>query len=280
MTRPSVRGLFLVFHLKSSPKIMGILNLTPDSFVESSRAHTLSQAKSAIEKMLAEGADIIDIGAESTRPGAELISANEERDRLMPILDWIKDQSIPFSIDTQKPEVMLAALPYKPAMINDVNGFRSEGTLSAIANTSLDICIMHMQNNPETMQDNPTYSDVIAEVRAFFEERLSACKALGIDKSRILLDPGFGFGKTLQHNIKMLQSLNSFTDLGCRLLVGMSRKTMIGAMLNKPVDERLYGSLTAHTVALLQGADVVRTHDVLATKDALTVLQALRQEIG
>ena len=266
-------------NLHASPKIMGILNLTPDSFVESSRAINLTQAKSAIERMHAEGADIIDIGAESTRPGAELISSDEELDRLLPILDWLKDQSIPFSIDTQKPEVMRAALPYKPAMINDTNGFQAEGALSAIANTTLDICIMHMQNKPETMQDNPTYSDVIAEVTAFFKERLSACKALGIDKSRILLDPGFGFGKTLQHNIKMLQSLNSFSDLGCRLLVGMSRKTMIGSMLNKPVDERIHGSLTAHTVALLQGADVVRTHDVQATKDAIKVLQALRQEI-
>jgi dihydropteroate synthase len=266
-------------HLTSSPKIMGIINITPDSFYQSSRAQTLTQATSAIEKMWTEGADIIDIGAESTRPGAEVISVDEELDRLLPVLEWIQKQSIAFSIDTQKPEVMKAVLPYKPSMINDVNGFRAEGALSAIANTSLDICIMHMQNKPETMQDNPTYSDVIAEVKAFFEERLRACDAIGIDRSRVVLDPGFGFGKTLQHNIKMLQSLQAFLALGCRLLVGMSRKAMIGAMLNKPVDERLYGSLTAHTVALLQGADVVRTHDVAATRDALTILQALRQEI-
>ncbi|MFI4956433.1 MAG: dihydropteroate synthase [Gammaproteobacteria bacterium] len=267
------------FHLKSSPKIMGILNLTPDSFFAGSRAADLAQAKSSIETMRAEGADIIDIGAESTQPGAAPISVNEELSRLIPILEWLQHQEIPYSIDTQKTDVMAAVLSYKPSMINDVNGFRAVGALEVVADGPMDICIMHMQNNPENMQENPAYTDVVSEILTFFEARLKACDALGIDKHRIILDPGFGFGKTLQHNIKVLQSLQAFSALGCRVLVGMSRKAMIGAILNKPVDERLYGSLTAHTVAFLQGADIIRTHDVAATKDALKVLQALRQEI-
>lgn len=259
---------------------MGIINLTPDSFVESSRATSLAQAKASIESMMKAGADIIDIGAESTRPGARSISVTEELDRLLPLLDWLKDQSIPFSIDTQKTEVMQAVLPFNPSMINDVNGFNAPGALAAVAGHPVDICIMHMQSTPEKMQENPIYTDIVSEIVQFFETRLKACETAGIAQQRIILDPGFGFGKTLHHNLKMLQSLQAFAALGCRLLVGMSRKAMIGAMLNKPVEERLYGSLTAHTVAVLQGADIVRTHDVAATKDALRVLDALRQEIG
>lgn len=258
---------------------MGIVNLTPDSFFGGSRVNSLDQAKSVIEKMWAEGADIIDIGAESTRPGAMPVPLEDELERLIPLLDWLKGRGIPFSIDTQKPAVMSAVLPYGPAMINDVNGFRAAGALEAVAHSSVDICIMHMQKNPEKMQENPIYNDVISDVVDFFNERLAACTAMGIARDRIVLDPGFGFGKTLQHNLKMLQSLPAFSALGCRVLVGISRKAMIGAMLNKPVEERLYGSLTAHTVALLQGVDMIRTHDVAATKDALTILQALRQEI-
>ncbi len=254
---------------------MGVLNLTPDSFFEGSRASTLAQAKSSVESMIADGADIIDIGAESTRPGATLVSVEAECERLFPILDWLAHQSIPFSVDTRKTAVMQAVLPFKPVMINDVNALQAPGALEVLADHPVEVCLMHAKGDPETMQDNPVYTDVVAEVYAFFQDRIAACEAGGIDKRRIWVDPGFGFGKTLTHNLKMLQSLHVFTGLGCRLMVGMSRKRMIGAILNKPVDERLYGSLAAHTVALLQGANMVRTHDVAATKDAVNILQAI-----
>lgn len=266
-------------HLKPNAAIMGVLNLTPDSFFDGSRAASLDAAKRAVTSLWEEGADLIDIGAESTRPGAHAISTQEELDRLLPLLSWLNTQSIPFSIDTRKPAVMAAVLPFKPSMINDVCALQAPGALETVAGASVDVCLMHMQNDPEKMQENPQYSDIISEIVTFFKARIFACEQAGIDKSRLYLDPGFGFGKTLQHNIKMLQSLQVFSALGCRLLVGMSRKAMIGAMLNKPVNDRLYGSLAAHTVALLQGADMVRTHDVLATRDTLTVLHALQQEI-
>lgn len=268
-----------MLYLKPTAKIMGVLNLTPDSFFGGSRATSLDAAKAAVTQMWQDGADIIDIGAESTRPGAQPISTQTELQRLVPLLEWLQNKAIPFSIDTRKPDVMRTVLPYGPMMVNDINALRAPGALEALATAPVDICLMHMQHDPEKMQENPIYSDVIAEVMAFLEARLTACEQAGIDKKRIWIDPGFGFGKTLQHNIKMLQSLEIFNTLGCRVLVGMSRKAMIGAMLNKPVDERLYGSLTAHTVALLRGADMIRTHDVAATKDALTLLHALQQEI-
>jgi dihydropteroate synthase len=264
-----------MFLLAPAPIIMGIVNLTPDSFFEGSRTASFSHAQAEIEKLHRGGADIIDIGAESTRPGAAPVSVDAELDRLLPLLSWLKDQHIPFSIDTRKAAVMRAVLPFNPRMINDVNALQGEGAIEVVAQHTTEVCLMHAQGEPGTMQDNPTYADVVAEVMDFFRERLSACEQAGIAKERVVIDPGFGFGKTLQHNIKMLQSLQTFKTLGCRLLVGMSRKSMIGAMLNKPVEDRLYGSLTAHMVALLQGADIIRTHDVVATKDMLTVLQAL-----
>ncbi len=264
-----------MWFLSPSPKIMGVLNLTPDSFFEGSRSESLSHAKTAIDILYTEGADLIDIGAESSRPGATSISIQEELDRLIPLLSWLQHQHIPFSIDTCKPAVMQAVLPYGPTMINDIYALQAKDALSVIKNNTVEVCLMHAKGEPCTMQENPQYTDIVSEIMDFFKDRLAACEAAGIQKERVILDPGFGFGKTLQHNIKMLQSLQTFKTLGCRLLVGMSRKMMIGAMINKPVEERLYGSLTAHTIALLHGADIVRTHDVGAMKDAIKVLQAI-----
>lgn len=269
-----------MFHLKPDTRIMGVVNITPDSFFEGSRAPSLNEAKVAITRLWEAGAHLIDIGAESTRPGATPVTTHEELERLYPVLEWLQHQSIPFSVDTRNPVVMTAVLPYKPTMINDIYALQAEGALEAVANSSVEVCLMHMQKDPQQMQQNPVYENVVEEIKTFFEARLAACAAAGIDKQRIWVDPGFGFGKTLQHNLKMLQSLPSFEVLGCRVMVGMSRKAMFGAMLNKPVEERVVGSLTAHTVALLQGANMIRTHDVAVTKDAMKVLEALRQEIA
>ncbi|MBI3771998.1 MAG: dihydropteroate synthase [Gammaproteobacteria bacterium] len=258
------------------PQIMGILNVTPDSF---SDGGCYVAPEIAVERALAmveEGADIIDIGGESTRPGAQPVTVVDEIARVVPVIKAIRQHSnVPISVDTSKPAVMRAAVAAGASMINDVRALQEEGALAAAAELNVPVCLMHMQGEPRTMQADPHYDDVVAEVFHFLEQRINAALAAGIARHHLLIDPGFGFGKTLAHNLLLLKELNRFKALGVPLLVGISRKAMIGQILGKPVEQRLYGSLAAAVLALSQGADILRVHDVAATVDVLRVWRAV-----
>jgi dihydropteroate synthase len=260
----------------SRPQIMGILNVTPDSF---SDGGSYVAPEIAVERALAmveEGACIIDIGGESTRPGAQSVTVVDEIARVVPVIKAIRQHSnVPISIDTSKPVVMRAAVAAGASMINDVRALQEEGALAAAAELNVPVCLMHMQGEPRTMQANPHYDDVVSDVYHFLEERINAALAAGIARHHLLIDPGFGFGKTLAHNLLLLKELGRFKALGVPLLVGISRKSMIGQVLDKPVEQRLYGSLAAAVLALSQGADILRVHDVAATVDVLKVWQAV-----
>jgi len=257
---------------------MGIVNVTPDSF---SDGGLFNQATAAIEhglRLREEGADILDIGGESTRPGAAPVSLQEELDRVMPVLEGLKDCGAALSVDTLKPQVMTAVLAAGADMINDVNALRAEASLAAVASSHCGLCLMHMQGTPGTMQAAPQYEDVVVEVGHFLQQRVMACQAAGIDASRLLIDPGFGFGKTLQHNIFLFKKLAAFADTA-PVLVGVSRKSMIGMITGqKTASDRLAGSVMAAVMAASQGAAVLRVHDVRATADALRIWQALGAE--
>jgi dihydropteroate synthase len=258
------------------PRVMGILNVTPDSFSDGGRFLRHEQAVEQALSMVAQGAAIIDIGGESTRPGAADVSLEEELARVIPLIEALRPElPVPISVDTSKPEVMRAAAAAGAGMINDVCALRRDGALAAAAQSRLPVCLMHMQGEPRTMQAEPHYEDVVAEVEAFLRGRITACEAAGIPRERLLLDPGFGFGKTLAHNLSLLKHLQSFHQLGAPLLVGMSRKSMIGQVLDAPLDARLYGSVAAATMAALQGAQIIRVHDVQATVDALKMVAAV-----
>lgn len=258
---------------------MGILNVTPDSFSDGGHWHTPETAFFRAAQMVEEGVDIIDLGGESTRPGAPEVSAQEECDRVIPVLERIKGSwDIPVSVDTSKASVMQAAIGSGADMINDVNALQAEGALAVAASFDGPLCLMHMQGTPKTMQTQPHYVDVVEEVEAFLHERLQACQSAGIKRERIILDPGFGFGKSLEHNVILLKQLARYKALGCPILVGLSRKSMIGALLNKPIEQRLYGSLSAMLLAVLKGASIVRVHDVGPTVDALRILNAVEGE--
>jgi dihydropteroate synthase len=261
----------------SSPVVMGVLNITPDSFSDGGRFLTLDNALFHAEEMIKQGALIIDIGAESTRPQALPVSEQQELERLLPIIEAIKQRfDIIISVDSSSPQVMLEGAKRGIGLINDVRALQREGALQAAANTQLPVCLMHMQGQPATMQVQPVYQSVIDEVKAFLQQRIAACVAQGIGSERIVLDVGFGFGKTLAHNLQLLAGLAQFQDLGCPLLVGMSRKSMLGAILNgAPVDKRLFAGVSAATIAAINGARIIRTHDVQATKEALAVVKAL-----
>lgn len=261
----------------SSPVVMGVLNITPDSFSDGGRFLTLDNALFHAEEMIKQGALIIDIGAESTRPQALPVSEQQELERLLPIIEAIKQRfDIIISVDSSSPQVMLEGAKHGIGLINDVRALQREGALQAAANTQLPVCLMHMQGQPATMQVQPVYQSVIDEVKAFLQQRIAACMAQGIGSERIVLDVGFGFGKTLAHNLQLLAGLAQFQDLGCPLLVGMSRKSMLGAILNgAPVDKRLFAGVSAATIAAINGARIIRTHDVQATKEALAVVKAL-----
>lgn len=261
----------------SSPVVMGVLNITPDSFSDGGRFLTLDNALFHAEEMIKQGALIIDIGAESTRPQALPVSEQQELERLLPIIEAIKQRfDIIISVDSSSPQVMLEGAKHGIGLINDVRALQREGALQAAANTQLPVCLMHMQGQPATMQVQPVYQSVIDEVKAFLQQRIAACVAQGIGSERIVLDVGFGFGKTLAHNLQLLAGLAQFQDLGCPLLVGMSRKSMLGAILNgAPVDKRLFAGVSAATIAAINGARIIRTHDVQATKEALAVVKAL-----
>jgi dihydropteroate synthase len=256
-------------------RLMGILNVTPDSFSDGGRFQTLEFAISRAEEMAADGADMIDIGGESSRPGSPAVPLEEELRRVMPALYALRGLGKPLSVDTTKPAVMREAIIAGADMINDINGFRTPGALDAVAASDCGLCVMHMQSTPETMQQNPAYTDVVAEVIAFLRERVDAMLAAGIARKRICLDPGFGFGKTVGHNYALLRAIGRIEqELGLPVLAGLSRKSMIGAVTGRPVEQRLAGSLAGALAAVAHGAKIVRVHDVAETVDALKVWQA------
>lgn len=258
------------------PLVMGVLNVTPDSFSDGGQFHSLEFALSRAEQMIAEGADIIDIGGESSRPGALPLPLDEELRRVMPVLYALRDCGKPLSVDTYKPHVMREAIAAGADMINDINGFRADGAWDAVRESDCALCIMHMQNVPETMQVNPRYEDTVAEVTAFLQERVASAEAAGIARERLYVDPGFGFGKTVHDNIVLLKHIGRMrADIGLPVLAGLSRKSMIGAITGKPLEARLAGSIAAALAAVTQGALIVRVHDVAETVDAIKVWQAV-----
>ena len=257
-------------------RVMGILNATPDSFSDGGRWVDRDRALRHALDMAAAGADIIDVGGESTRPGARAVDVGEELDRVVPLIEAIvAETDVTVSVDTSKPGVMEAAVRAGAAMINDVRALRGDGALAMAARLSVPVCLMHMQGEPRDMQVDPRYDDVVAEVGEFLVARARACEAAGIPGDHILLDPGFGFGKSLQHNIELFRALPRLRALGYPLLVGISRKSTLGALTGRPVEERLAGSVAGALLAARSGADVVRVHDVAETVDALKVAEAL-----
>jgi dihydropteroate synthase len=266
----------------STPKIMGILNITPDSFSDGGSYHrgghlSLDLVLKRAEQMLAEGADILDVGGESTRPGAAMVSGQEELDRVIPVVEALVEKlGALVSVDTSTANVMRESARKGAGIINDVRALMRDGALAAAAETALPVCVMHMQGQPQNMQQAPKYQDVVAEVLVFLQERISACSAAGITKERILIDPGFGFGKTLAHNLALLARLPELAALDAPILVGLSRKSMLGQLLNRDVDERLPGSLALALASVERGASIIRVHDVAATKDVLAVYSAVK----
>lgn len=260
----------------SRPLIMGIVNLTPDSFSGDGLAASADRAIAHAQAQLAAGADMLDLGAESSRPGAQPTPLEEELRRLLPVLEAVRDSGVPISIDTYKPEVMRAALAGGASMINDIYALRMPGAVEAVADSDCAICLMHMQGEPLTMQQQPVYADVVGEVRGFLGGRVHALDAAGVARERLVLDPGFGFGKTLDHNLALLRHLADTTVDGLPILAGMSRKSMLGAITGRPVEERVPASLAAALMALESGAGILRVHDVAATRDVLAVWSAVR----
>lgn len=263
-----------------SPRVMGILNVTPDSFSDGGNFSQLDLALEHAFKLIDEGADLLDVGGESTRPNAAPVSLQEELDRVIPVIEALVANriNIPISIDTYKPEVMRAAIAAGASMVNDVNALQEVGALDVVASTDVGVCLMHMQGTPQTMQINPHYTDVVKEVSDFLLTRINACTQAGIAKKRLLIDPGFGFGKTREHNITLIQQLNALTHLGYPMLVGLSRKSVLGQMTGGDVESRLYASIAAAVISTMKGAKIVRVHDVKATVEALKVVAAVIEE--
>ena len=262
----------------SKPVVMGVLNVTPDSFSDGGQFADPRAAVDHALQMIEAGAGLIDVGGESTRPGAQAVSAAEEIRRVVPVIEAVAARTkVPISVDTSKAAVMAAAVRAGASMINDVRALREPGALEAAADSNAAVVLMHMQGEPRTMQDDPRYGDVVAEVREFLRERAAACVASGIAKDRLVIDPGIGFGKRLEHNLALLAGLPALARAGWPVLVGVSRKSMFGSLLGRGVDERLAGSIAATTAAVLAGASIVRTHDVAATVDAVKVAAALRE---
>ena len=259
----------------SRPVVMGVLNVTPDSFSDGGRFATFDAAVLAARHMAAEGAAIIDVGGESTRPGAAEVSEDQEISRVVPIIEAIAGLNVAISIDTSKPRVMQAAVGAGASIVNDVYALRREGALAVVASLDVTVCLMHMQGEPRTMQDNPRYDDVAGEVTAFLSGRVAACMDAGVPRERIVVDPGFGFGKTARHNLELLANLGRVGTLGLPLLVGLSRKNTLGQLTGRPVEERLAAGLAAAVLAVERGAHIVRTHDVGQTLDALKVTSAV-----
>ncbi|KPK57358.1 MAG: dihydropteroate synthase [Gammaproteobacteria bacterium] len=260
----------------ADPVAMGIVNVTPDSFSDGGQFSGTEAAVSHGLRLAEEGASILDVGGESTRPGAVPVSAQDEIGRVVPVIRKLAESvPVPVSVDTSKPEVIEAAIAAGASMVNDVRALRADGALQAAAAAAVPVCLMHMQGEPGTMQTSPTYRNVVEDVFAFLAERMEACLAAGIGEERIVLDPGFGFGKTLEHNLVLMRGLGRLLDLGRPLLVGVSRKSMIGTMLDRPVDKRLWGSLALAVMAAERGARILRVHDVAPTVDVLKIAAAV-----
>jgi len=259
------------------PLVMGILNVTPDSFSDGGQFDEHDAAVVQALRMVEEGADIIDIGGESTRPGATAVPVELELERTVPVIERLKSRSdVPLSIDSSKPQVMAAAVAAGAVLINDVNALQADGALATAAALDADVCLMHRQGTPRTMQAAPVYDDVVADVRAALLARVTACEEAGIERSRLLIDPGFGFGKTVGHNLQLLRGLGKFVATGLPVLVGLSRKSMLQAVTGRAVAQRLAGSVALAALAADRGARVVRVHDVAQTVDAMRVVQAMR----
>jgi dihydropteroate synthase len=257
---------------------MGILNATPDSFSDGGRHASFDDALRHVEQMVAEGADIVDVGGESTRPGAAAVAVERELDRVIPLIEAIRARfDVWVSVDTTKAEVMRSAVRAGADLINDVRALRESDALETAAHLNVPVVLMHMQGEPRTMQADPRYIDVVSEVRQFLGDRVAACEAAGMDRGQLILDVGFGFGKTVGHNLSLFKHLGQFADLGLPVLVGVSRKSMIGAVLDRPVDQRLVGSVALAVLAVWQGAAIVRVHDVRPTVDALRMARAVQQ---
>jgi dihydropteroate synthase len=265
--------------ISNNLRIMGVINTTPDSFSDGGKFDSTEKAFEHAQQLIFDGADILDIGGESTRPGSRQVDLEEELDRTIPLIKSIREVSqIPISIDTNKPGVMQEAVAAGASMINSIWALRVDNSLKIAAELGVSVCMMHMQGTPETMQKNPSYQNVVSEVKDFLSGRIDAAVAEGIALENIVIDPGFGFGKTIKHNLLLLKSLAQFRELGVTVLAGLSRKSMIGTLLDKPVDQRLYGSLSVAVMAAMMGADILRVHDVAETVDAITMVKALKQE--
>jgi dihydropteroate synthase len=266
------------FHLDlSRPLVMGIVNVTPDSFSDGGQHAQRDAAIAHAHKLIAEGADILDVGGESTRPGAQPVGVQEELDRVLPVIEGLRGIAVPISIDTCKPEVMRAAIAAGAQMVNDINALQNAAAIEAVAASDVAVCLMHKQGKPQTMQQQPQYADVVAEVRDFLHERIAVAEAAGIARNRIVIDPGFGFGKTLAHNLALLRALPDFAALGVPLLAGLSRKSMLGAITGRDVGDRVAASVAAALIAVQRGASIVRVHDVRETVDALKVWHAVKE---
>ncbi|OCF92719.1 dihydropteroate synthase [Gilliamella apicola] len=264
----------------SFPQVMGIVNMTPDSFSDGGNYNNLDDAMRRVDSMIQSGATFIDVGGESTRPGAAEVSVEEELDRVIPLVEKIARYfDVWISVDTSKPQVMTESAKAGAHLINDIRALTEPGAIEAAAKTQLPVCIMHMQGDPKTMQNAPHYQqDIYQEVDQFFTQHINRCVNAGIEREKIILDPGFGFGKTLQHNYRLLAKLNNFHHFGLPLLVGMSRKSMIGQVLNVAPQERMIGSVSCAVIAAMQGAQIIRVHDVKETFDALRIVQATLAE--
>ncbi|NMH66540.1 dihydropteroate synthase [Shewanella salipaludis] len=261
----------------ASPLVMGIVNVTPDSFSDGGDYAAFDAACRHVDLLVSQGAAFIDIGGESTRPGAAEVSLAEELERVIPLVEYVAaHHPVWISVDTSKPEVMAAAVAAGAHMINDVRALQQPGALAMAAELGVPVCLMHMQGQPDSMQQAPEYLDVVTEVKAFLSERVQACLDAGIQRSQLVIDPGFGFGKSLAHNYELLARLGEFAVLGLPLLVGLSRKSMLGNLLHRPTKERLAGSLAGAMLAAQQGAHIIRVHDVAETQDVLKVLQTVR----
>jgi len=260
------------------PLIMGVVNVTPDSFSDGGRYLDPAKALAHARQLIADGADLLDIGGESTRPGAQPVSEEEELARVLPLVEALRDSPIPISVDTRRPRVMREAIQAGASMINDVEALESPGALAAVAASDCGVCLMHKKGDPATMQRDPSYADVVAEVKAYLASRIDAAERAGIARHRITIDPGFGFGKNRAHNLELLRRLAEFRSLGVPVIAGLSRKSMLGGITGKPVEERLAASIAAAVLAAERGAHILRVHDVAETKDALAVRQALHEE--
>ncbi len=260
------------------PLVMGIVNVTPDSFFDGGRHADAGAAAAHAHRLVDEGADLVDVGGESSRPGADPVSTDEELGRILPVLEGLAGFGVPISVDTAKPEVMREALARGAAMINDITALAAPGAVEAVARSGAAVCLMHMQGEPRTMEASPVYGDVVAEVRDFLAARAAACVAAGVAPESIVVDPGFGFGKTTEHNRALLAHLDAIVALGYPVLVGLSRKSSLGRITGKSPDDRLPASVTAAFLAVQRGARIVRVHDVAATRDALAVLTAVERQ--